>query len=310
MKGAFQMSREIFENDIWSDVIKFRLFFYIVGNAVFSENGVMKGGIQIGRGQYLRSFRNLREDLLYYDNNAEKIYSLSTIKEKIDELVREERLEITTTKLGTLFTVRNYALYQDLNNYSGTSSERLPNSYRTATEQPPNNKKNVKKDKNDNKDNNKRQNKFDEVHLSLANLLFEMIKSNNPEEKVPDVEKWAHDIRIMIEQDKRDAEKVKNAIIWSQKNDFWCGVIKSPKSLRKNYDQMATQRNKPVANKPAFNKYNKQTKTEILPDWFDKDQQEAPKKPEMTVEEREEKKKAYEEVMRKLGRGDELEAHT
>ncbi|WP_258318643.1 hypothetical protein [Listeria monocytogenes] len=304
------MSREIFENDIWSDVIKFRLFFYIVGNAVFSENGVMKGGIQIGRGQYLRSFRNLREDLLYYDNNAEKIYSLSTIKEKIDELVREERLEITTTKLGTLFTVRNYALYQDLNNYSGTSSERLPNSYRTATEQPPNNKKNVKKDKNDNKDNNKRQNKFDEVHLSLANLLFEMIKSNNPEEKVPDVEKWAHDIRIMIEQDKRDAEKVKNAIIWSQKNDFWCGVIKSPKSLRKNYDQMATQRNKPVANKPAFNKYNKQTKTEILPDWFDKDQQEAPKKPEMTVEEREEKKKAYEEVMRKLGRGDELEAHT
>ncbi|EFP2101554.1 DnaD domain-containing protein, partial [Listeria monocytogenes] len=32
-------------------------------------------------------------------------------------------------------------------------------------------------------------------------------------------------------------------------------------------------------NKPAFNKYNKQTKQEILPDWFDKDQQEAPKKP-------------------------------
>ncbi|EKE4572972.1 DnaD domain-containing protein [Listeria monocytogenes serotype 1/2a] len=61
-------------------------------------------------------------------------------------------------------------------------------------------------------------------------------------------------------------------------------------------------------NKP-FNKYNKQTKPEILPDWFDKNQQEAPKQPEMTEEEREEKKKAYEEVMRKLGRGDELEAH-
>ncbi|EAG8781694.1 DnaD domain protein [Listeria monocytogenes] len=61
-------------------------------------------------------------------------------------------------------------------------------------------------------------------------------------------------------------------------------------------------------NKPAFNKYNKQTKQEILPDWFDKNQQEAPKQPEMTEEEREEKKKAYEEVMRKLGRGDELEA--
>ncbi|EAD1709419.1 DnaD domain protein [Listeria monocytogenes] len=61
-------------------------------------------------------------------------------------------------------------------------------------------------------------------------------------------------------------------------------------------------------NKP-FNKYNKQTKPEILPDWLDKNQQEAHKQPEMTEEEREEKKKAYEEVMRKLGRGDELEAH-
>ncbi|EIZ6335718.1 DnaD domain-containing protein [Listeria monocytogenes] len=60
-------------------------------------------------------------------------------------------------------------------------------------------------------------------------------------------------------------------------------------------------------NKP-FNKYNKPVKPEILPDWFDKDQQETPKQPEMTEEEREEKKKAYEEVMRKLGRGDELEA--
>ncbi|MCQ88109.1 DnaD domain protein [Listeria monocytogenes] len=56
-------------------------------------------------------------------------------------------------------------------------------------------------------------------------------------------------------------------------------------------------------NKPT---YNKPVKQEILPDWFDKDQQEAPKQQKMTEEE----KKAYEEVMRKLGRGDELEAHT
>lgn len=60
-------------------------------------------------------------------------------------------------------------------------------------------------------------------------------------------------------------------------------------------------------NKP-FNKYNKPVKQEILPDWFDKNQQEAPKQQKLTEEEREEKKKAYEEVMRKLGRGDELEA--
>ncbi|HFQ5794298.1 TPA: hypothetical protein ACHR5J_003034, partial [Listeria monocytogenes] len=95
--------------------------------------------------------------------------------------------------------------------------------------------------------------------------------------------------------------------IWSQKNDFWCGVIKSPKSLRKNYDQMATQRNKPVANKP-FNKYNKPVKQEILPDWFDKNQQEAPKQPEMTEEEKEALEKRVAEIKAKLAAEEEAKA--
>lgn len=274
MKGAFQMSREIFDNDIWTDVIKFRIFFFIVGNAVFSEKGVTKGGIQVGRGQYLRSFRNLREDLVYYDNNAEKFYALSTIKEKIDDLVNEERIKITTTKLGTLFTVCNYALYQDLSNYSKHSSERLPNSHRTAAEQLPNNNKNVKKDKNDKKDNNTRRNKFDDTHLSLANLLNNLINQNNEEAKQPNIESWANDLRIMIEQDKRDPEKVKNAIIWSQKDDFWSGVVLSPKSLRKNYDKMAAQRNRD--SKPTY----KQTGRKAYePDWLDKEPEEITTKP-------------------------------
>lgn len=297
MKGAFQMSREIFDNEIWTDVIKFRIFFFIVGNAVFSEKGVTKGGIQVGRGQYLRSFRNLREDLVYYDNNAEKFYALSTIKEKIDDLVNEERIKITTTKLGTLFTVCNYALYQDLSNYSKHSSERLPNSHRTAAEQLPNNNKNVKKDKNDKKDNNTRRNKFDDTHLSLANLLNNLIHQNNEEAKQPNIESWANDLRIMIEQDKRDPEKVKNAIIWSQKDDFWSGVVLSPKSLRKNYDKMAAQRNRD--SKPT---YQRSGRKEVLPEGFEKwpeatTEQTAKK---VTPEERKQLEKEVEEIKRKL----------
>lgn len=290
MKGAFQMSREIFDNDIWTDVIKFRIFFFIVGNAVFSEKGVTKGGIQVGRGQYLRSFRNLREDLVYYDNNAEKFYSLNTIKNKIDELVTENRLQIKTTKLGTLFTVCNYALYQDLSNYKADSLERQKNSNRTATEQLQNNNKNVKKDKNDKKDNNTRRNKFDDTHLSLANLLNNLIHQNNEEAKQPNIESWANDLRIMIEQDKRDPEKVKNAIIWSQKDDFWSGVVLSPKSLRKNYDKMAAQRNR--SDKPA---YQRGGRKEVLPEGFNEWPEATTEKttPKMTPEQ----KAQFEKIM-------------
>ena len=151
MSGAFLMSREIFGHEIWQDVAKFRIFFYIVGNAVFSEKGVTKGGIHIGRGQYLRSYRNIREDLLYVEKNAEKYYSLHTIKTKIDDLVKEGALLAEETRLGTLFTVVNYQRYQGFEGYkkdgneeernsNGTANEQQTNSNGTATEQQRNNK--------------------------------------------------------------------------------------------------------------------------------------------------------------------------
>lgn len=149
MSGAFLMSRDIFGHEIWTDVAKFRLFFYIVGNAVWSEEGVKKGGIQVGRGQFLRSYRNIREDLVYYDNNAEKKYSLSLIKKKIDDLIQEDMLKVEETKLGTLFTVVNYQKYQAFDHYKTESSEHHENTMRTQREQRENNKN---KDIKDNKE--------------------------------------------------------------------------------------------------------------------------------------------------------------
>lgn len=152
-KGAFQTSREIFENPIWEDVPKFRIFFYIYGKAVFSKEGTSTGGIKINRGQFLRSYRNLREDLQYIENRSIKKYSLSMISRKIDQLVKENRLKIEDTELGTLFTVVNYSNYQGLSNYKKdnenaerTEKEQTKNGVGTEQEQNENNNKNVKND--------------------------------------------------------------------------------------------------------------------------------------------------------------------
>src|SRR5699024_3720019 len=150
-KGAFQISRDIFNNDIWDDVPKFRIFFYILGNAVFSEDGIKHAGIKLERGQYLRSLRGLRDDLAYKEGrgNAIKKYPLTTIQRKIKSLVNEERITVKSTEYGTLFTVVNYALYQGLDNYKLGSVEQQRNSNGTAAEQQRNNNKNVKNENND-----------------------------------------------------------------------------------------------------------------------------------------------------------------
>lgn len=152
MGGAFQTSRDIFQNPIWQDIPKFRIFFYIIGNAVFSKEGVNIGDIHVKRGQYLRSYRNLADDLQYIENRKVKKYSVSVISRKIDQLVKEKRLKIESTELGTLFTVVNYDKYQLLSNYKnepGTELEQSWNSDGTELEQSWNNNK---KDKKVNKD--------------------------------------------------------------------------------------------------------------------------------------------------------------
>ncbi|MGI1726796.1 hypothetical protein [Pediococcus acidilactici] len=135
MKGAFQTSREIFENPIWTDVIKFRIFFYIYGNAVFAKEGTQVGDIHLKRGQYLRSYRNLQKDLTYMEKRAFKTYSISTIESKIKQLVKENRIQIESTDYGTLFTVLNYEEYQGFERYQKSLSEQQPHSNRTTSEQ-------------------------------------------------------------------------------------------------------------------------------------------------------------------------------
>ncbi|EAC8464733.1 hypothetical protein JH39_13745 [Listeria monocytogenes] len=311
MDGWIKLHRSILESDTYNFLSLHQklIMIEILLRANFSDGFWLDKKIgkkvELKAGQLITSINKIKVEWL----KNEKQISDKKIRNTLEKLQKLGFLSIKTTSNYTMLTVCNYSDYQredlekgEQKDKQGANKGQSEGNAKASKGQQCKKEKKEKKKKN-NKNNNKRQNKFDDAHLSLAKLLFELIKKNNPEEKDHDMEKWAHDIRVMIEQDKRDIEKVKNTIIWSQNNDFWCGVIKSPKSLRKNYDQMATRRNKPVANKP-FNKYNKQTKQEVLPDWFDKDQQEAPKKKKMTEEE----KKAYEEVMRKLGRGDELEA--
>ncbi|MBC1801089.1 DnaD domain protein [Listeria booriae] len=262
MKGAFQMSREVFESDIWTDVAKFRLFFYIVGNAVFSEKGVQKGSVHVGRGQYLRSYRNLREDLTYYDKNAEKKYGLATITRKVDELVSEGRLEIKQTEHGTLFTVCNYALYQDLNNYKGEGR----NSNGTATEQQRNNKKNVNNAKND----------LNNIINSESAQQFFQIEFQRPIPSPTEADTIAYMVSDMGEHGQELViAAMKLAVMKNQKRlSFVEGVLRNWRNAGVTTIEQARAHEQNFRDqqqrKPQYGQYRKSNgRKEVLPDWMD-----------------------------------------
>jgi len=158
----FKLDRKIFDSDIWTQPVELRLFVYLIGQARFKHEPNIKyknKGVVIKRGQYLRSYRKLQDDLEYIENNALKTYSLSRIKTAIDRLKKQDRIKTKNTQLGTLFTICNYAEYQrnykEKNkgqNAEKTVSERSENGVRTESERSENNTKNVKNVKNDNND--------------------------------------------------------------------------------------------------------------------------------------------------------------
>lgn len=145
MRGWIKLHRELFESDIWNDVSTFRLFLYLISQASHKD-GVKTKGIEIKRGQYIRSYRKLADDLSYKEGRGYKKYSLSTIKSCVNKLIEAERVNVKETEVGTLFTIVNYAKYQDLeeeeketpntiNEEVRTNTELTPNEVRTNSEQ-------------------------------------------------------------------------------------------------------------------------------------------------------------------------------
>jgi hypothetical protein len=160
MSGAFQTSRELFDNPIWKNIVEFRLFFLIYGRAVFSEDGVrLADDLILKRGEWCRSTRKLQEDLQYIENRQVKTYSTSVINRCIKRLEKSQRICTRIHELGTVFTVVNYEQYQGFDGYKKTNLEQdleqSGNSRGTVEEQSGNNNKKENKDNKVKKDKKK-----------------------------------------------------------------------------------------------------------------------------------------------------------
>jgi len=86
---------------------------------------------------------------------------------------------------------------------------------------------------------------FTEEDRQCAAWLFERIRAVSPNHKPPNLEAWAHDVRLAREQDARTHHEICELFAWAQKDQFWRANILSPAKLREKWDQLTIKRGTP-----------------------------------------------------------------
>jgi|SRR5690625_3525234 len=229
-KGFIKLHRKIQDHWLFEEkrtFSKFEAWIDMLLMANHKENKVVLGNelITIERGQFITSIRKLGERWNW--SNTKVTNFLEILKQ--DEMITYKK---DTKK--TVITIVKYSVYHD-NENAKTTRERHDKDTKATREHTNKNVKNVK--------NNKeyiysRKLVYDDTHFSLAKFFYQQILKNNPQHKKPNLEKWANEIRLMMERDGRTAEQIKYLMQWVQQDEFEMVNVLSPSKLRKRFDQL------------------------------------------------------------------------
>lgn len=88
----------------------------------------------------------------------------------------------------------------------------------------------------------KRTLKFSGDDLKTANWIFGLLQKLNPNITPPNFERWANEVRLMREVDKRSHREICELFQWANRDPFWQANILSPAKLREKWDQLAMKK--------------------------------------------------------------------
>jgi hypothetical protein len=106
MSGWVKLTKQFTNDELWFNVSAFRLYVWILLKASYAD-GIVLNGVRLKKGQYIRAYSQLSEDLMYIEGRSKKSLAKSTVKRAVDKLVKKGLLLAEETPLGTLFTVVN-----------------------------------------------------------------------------------------------------------------------------------------------------------------------------------------------------------
>lgn len=246
MEGWIKLHRKILESPIFSDADLLKLWIFCLSKASHKGSSIIidKKVIELAPGEFVTGRFSL------YDEYNRGVAPRKKIKETtlwnwLKRLENCGNIDIKTTNKYSVVTVIKWCDYQEV---LTTERQQIDNRLTTERQQIDTNKnvKNVKNDKNvENKDIKTSRHKqvYDpnSIPYRSANYLFKKIVEINPTVKTPNFQKWSDDMRLLIENDKREPKHVAEVIDWIFNDSFWRTNILSPAKLRKQFDTIDTK---------------------------------------------------------------------
>jgi hypothetical protein len=297
--GYILLSRKILNNEIMKKPpLYFKIWAWILLNAQHKDYGNLK------RGQLFTSIPEMQEAMSYKVGyriekpTKKQIWGVlewlrNSYEGNTKVTTNVPMIETTKVTHGIIITVVNYDLYQTPSNYESNNEgndERMTKGQRKKRQGNNINKndKNVKNDKNEKEYNKKLVDDstespiadekprydVDSVYYQAALYLKNKILSFNPQCKVPkdnpkSMDKWANDIRLILERDKRSKKELATIIDYVfDYDDFWKAQIQSPSGLRKHWDKIQGKMLSKQNNSNGVNKViNFQEQIDRMADW-------------------------------------------
>lgn len=159
--------------------------------------------------------------------------SVKNVRTALKRFEKYDFLADESTNKNRLITIVNWGFYQDED--SEVAGRTASNGQATGKQRATN--KNVRMKECKKKDTRQ---KYDEdtIHFQLGKFFYNKILENNPDHREPNFQRWADDIRKMIELDNRTEEQIKYLMTWVQEDSFEMANVLSPSKLRKRFDQL------------------------------------------------------------------------
>ncbi|MDH2927251.1 helix-turn-helix domain-containing protein [Lonepinella koalarum] len=84
--------------------------------------------------------------------------------------------------------------------------------------------------------------KFSNDDLTTAEWMFSQLQKLNPKIKYPNINRWANEVRLIREIDRRSHREICELFQWANRDGFWKSNILSPHKLREKWDQLEMKR--------------------------------------------------------------------